>query len=90
MNSVKIVDFDDDVVKAMLEYLYTGQTELLVEMAMDLFKIADKYDVPGLKEDCEYSIAQNLSVDNATHVLMMAHTYNAKSLMSRVIDYINR
>lgn len=89
-NAVKIIDFDDVVVKAMLEYLYTGRTKLLNELAFDLFKIADKYNLPGLKEDCEFSIAKNLNVENACPILVMAHTYNASWLLSRVVNYINR
>lgn len=89
MNSVEIPDFDDDVVKAMLEYLYTGETELLAERPTDLLQVAEKYDLPGLKEDCEYTIADNLNIDNAAEVLVMAHIYNANVLKPRVIDYIN-
>lgn len=88
-NTVEIQDFDDDVVKGMLEYLYTGETELMAERAPDLLQVAEKYDLGGLKEDCEYTMADNLSVDNAAEILVMAHLYNATTLKPRVIDYIN-
>jgi len=89
LNSVEITDFEDEIVKAMLEYLYTGETEVLAERAPDLLQIAEKYDLAGLKEDCEYTIADNLNVENAAQVLVMAHMYNANLLKPRVIDYIN-
>ena len=61
-NTVDINDFDADVVKAMLEYIYTGETDDLNGKAPDLMQIAEKYDLPGLKEDCEHAIACNLTV----------------------------
>jgi len=89
LSQVEIADFDDDVVKGMLEYIYTGETELMAERAPDLLQIAEKYDLSGLKEDCEYVIADHLTSDNAAEILVMAHIYNASYLKPRVIDYIN-
>jgi len=89
LSTAAIADFDDDVVKGMLEYIYTGETELMGERAPDLLQIAEKYDLPGLKEDCEYVIAEHLTFDNAAEILVMAHLYNAGYLKPRVIDYIN-
>lgn len=89
LNAIEITDFDDDAVEGMLDYLYTGETELMAERAPDLLQIAEKYDLPGLKEDCQYSISENLTVENAAEMLVLAHTYNAELLKERTIDYIN-
>ncbi len=88
-NTVEITDFDDEVVKGMLEYIYTGETELMSERAPDLLQAAEKYDLAGLKEDCEYAMAENLHVENAAEILVLAHLHNANLLKPRVIDYIN-
>lgn len=88
-NTVEITDFDDEVVKGMLEYIYTGETELMSERAPDLLQAAEKYDLGGLKEDCEYAMAENLHVENAAEILVLAHLHNANLLKPRVIDYIN-
>jgi len=90
INTVEITDFEDEVVAGMLEYMYTAQVESLNEKAADLLQIAEKYDLQGLKEECEYTIAENLTVDNAAEVLVMAHLYNATLLKPKVIDFINR
>lgn len=89
-NTVEIAEFDDEVVRGMLEYIYTGESDIMVERAPDLLQVAEKYDLPQLKEDCEFYMADNLNVENAAEVLVMAHMYNATHLKPRVIDYINR
>jgi hypothetical protein len=70
-NTVDINDFDADVVKAMLEYIYTGETDDLCEKAAELMQIAEKYDLGGLKEDCEHAIATNLSVPNKHELIYL-------------------
>jgi len=75
---------------AMLEYMYTGETEGLAVKAPDLMQIAEKYDIPGLKEDCENSIAQSLTIENVSEILVMAHMYNANTLKPKAIEFINR
>jgi speckle-type POZ protein len=90
MNTVEIPDFDEEIVEGMLEYMYTGQVESLPEKAPDLLQIAEKYDLPGLKDECEHTMAENLSVETAAEVLLMAHLYSANVLKPKVIDFINR
>ena len=47
---VKIEDFDADVVAQFVRYIHTGSiNESLVVSTLELLKIADKYDVTGLK-----------------------------------------
>ncbi|CAL8120782.1 unnamed protein product [Orchesella dallaii] len=89
MNSLEISDFDWEVVKGMLEHLYSGQTEAMVERAPELLEIAEKYNLPSLKEDCEYSISENLKMQNAAVILVLAHTHNAPYLKQKTIDFIN-
>lgn len=89
-NTVEINDFEEEVVNAMLEYMYTGETPSLNEKAPDLMQIAEKYDLSGLKEDCEHAIAANLTVDNCAEILVLAHLHNAAQLKPKVIEFINR
>jgi len=88
-NKVEIADFDPDTVKGMLQYLYTGKTDLLTERATDLLEIAEKYDIPGLKWICQHSLATNLDKENAAVMLVLADRNNALYLKARVTDFIN-
>lgn len=89
-NRVEIMDFDDVIVGGMLEYIYKGQVDILSERAPDLLQIAEKYELQGLKEICEFTIAKHLTVENAAEVLVIAHIHNAALLKATVIDFINR
>ncbi|ODM90164.1 Protein roadkill [Orchesella cincta] len=84
-----ISDFDDVVVKGMLEHLYTGETDCMNEQAQDLLKIAEKYDLGGLKADCEFELGDKLDLENAGELLVLAQTHNAPDLKSRAMDFIN-
>ena len=44
-NVVEIEDFDEETVRRMLEYVYTGKTKTLEENSMSLLKINDHYQV---------------------------------------------
>jgi hypothetical protein len=46
---VEIADFDAKTIKALVEYLYKRSVENLSEVALELFKAADKYSIEGLK-----------------------------------------
>jgi hypothetical protein len=46
---VEITDVDAKTMKAFVEYLHTESVENLSEVALELFKCADKYMVDGLK-----------------------------------------
>lgn len=74
----------------MLEYLYTGETGAINELAPDLLRIAEKYDLPGLKEDCEDAICCQITIENAAEMLSYSCTHNAKLLKQYVLDFIKR
>lgn len=92
MNTVEIPDFDEDTVEGMLEFMYTGEVEGLVssERATELLQIAEKYDLPGLKSDCEHTLVESLAVENAANILLMAHLYNAIALKRKVMTFITK
>jgi speckle-type POZ protein len=89
-NEVRIQDFSAETVKGLLQYIYTGQAESIGENAGELMKIADKYQVLGLKEDCEEILGRDLAVENAAEILILAHLHNAPQLKAQAISFINR
>lgn len=47
---------------------------------MDLFAIADKYDVPVLKSMCEDLVLQMIDQSNAFDVFNLGHLYSSEKL----------
>jgi hypothetical protein len=48
---VEIKDTKATVIEALIEYMHCGTVENLEPIAIELFKVADKYDVQPLKVD---------------------------------------
>ena len=57
-----ITDFDPEIIKQMLEYLYTGELskKLSDENLVELLKIAEKYNLKMLKSASEAKLIQRL------------------------------
>jgi BTB/POZ domain len=87
-SKVNIEDIKSDVFEVFLRFLYSGQVEQLDEMFMDLLAAADKYDVQPLKEICVRHMAENISVDNAIELLILAERHSVESLKSLSLQFI--
>ncbi|CAL8116447.1 unnamed protein product [Orchesella dallaii] len=88
VNVVEITDFDDDIVEGMLEHLYTGETDYMNERVKEFLQIAEKYDLTGLKEGCEYQLVGNLNKENAAAYLILANNYNSPCLKEKSMEFI--
>jgi len=88
-NTLEIQDFEAEIVKGMLEHVYKGKTEVVAERAPELLQVAEKYDLAGLKEDAEFAAADELNLENAAELLVLADIHNAAYLKSRASDFIN-
>ncbi|GBN25831.1 Speckle-type POZ protein [Araneus ventricosus] len=86
---VEITDFEDDTVHRMLLYMYTDSLkDLELEGADELYKIAEKYDIPSLKSSCSYFLKENLYQTNACGVLFLADQHNDVDLKIAAQKYI--
>eukprot|EP00877_Chromochloris_zofingiensis_P000485 jgi/Chrzof1/10437/UNPLg00364.t1 len=79
-SSINIPNIPYDVFSAMMQYIYTGQVEVKIELARGLLEASDQYLLEGLKRLCEMAIAQALSVDNLTDVFALSEAYSAPQL----------
>jgi len=87
-NRVEISDFSAPVVKGMLEYIYTDKTVILPEFGEEWLRIADMYELIGLKMRAETTIGENLAVDNAVEVFHWSILYKTPTLKGMVIQFI--
>jgi len=55
------------------------------EATLELFKAADKYLVPKLKEEAEKSLVKNLALDNLIEYAKLAVEHKAKDLENAVV-----
>ena len=79
---VTIKDFNPDVVKEMLHFIYTGATNenVLKEKAGELLAAAEKYQLNCLKEVCEDYLCSVLEVTNSISSLVLGDMHQAFKL----------
>jgi len=70
-NKVEIMDSSADIVKAMLDYIYTAKIPANIEdINADLLYVAVKYILPGLIKACEVSLLDSISSSNCLDTLV--------------------
>jgi len=87
-NAVTIEDFDEETVNAMVHYMYTGENSFPREKLSDVLRIAEKYNLPGLKKSCEVQMCDSLTMDNINKAFEIAYLYELDLLKRRAIDFI--
>merc|ERR1719197_1557416 len=73
---------------SLLEYLYTDDLEIRLDMAMDLFVAADQFGVDRLKKLCEKKILVSINTENVATILQAANMHHALSLRQSCMDFI--
>jgi len=71
----------------LLEYIYCDQVSLNEHTATELLKIVDKYCVPLLKELCEETLGNCLTVDNVVDLGILADKMEAKELLKVIVKF---
>jgi speckle-type POZ protein len=88
-DSVDIIDLDEETVKGMLHFIYSGVVPDLNQIAHKLLAAADKYELGRLKLMCERALCLSLTASNVCEILVHADLHSAEQLKTRCISYIN-
>uniref|UniRef100_A0AC35TH87 BTB domain-containing protein n=1 Tax=Rhabditophanes sp. KR3021 TaxID=114890 RepID=A0AC35TH87_9BILA len=87
---IDITDSRHEAVKALLQFIYTGETIGIENFAEDVLTIADKYAIFPLKEHCEKLLKKCINVKNVTVMVVFADTHSADILKSECIRFISQ
>ncbi|KAL7286619.1 hypothetical protein TKK_0019117 [Trichogramma kaykai] len=89
-NFVCINDIGYEALVQMLRYVYAAGIRDGVETSLmcELLEAADKYDIEGLRLECERILCENLTVENAIDLFSTALKHNADSLKVRARKFI--
>ncbi|KAJ8675228.1 hypothetical protein QAD02_011014 [Eretmocerus hayati] len=90
-NERAVVNIDDvayDVMREVLRFIYAGRVDNLEEVAMALFKAADKYLIESLKSLCEFHLIQKIDAKNVLEYLNFSSLYNAPALRHRCLNFL--
>ncbi|KAL0823398.1 hypothetical protein Bca101_047075 [Brassica carinata] len=78
--NVEIPNISWEVFELMMRFIYTGKINITKYLAQELLVAADQYLLDGLKRLCEYTIAQDICVENIPFMYDLADTFNASAL----------
>ena len=76
------------IILAVLEYLYTDDVEIPLELAMELFVAADLFAIPRLQSMCERRLLESMTVENAASIFHTADVHSAISLRAKALGYV--
>ncbi|KAI9081190.1 hypothetical protein K1719_036949 [Acacia pycnantha] len=85
---IEIPNIRWEVFELMMRFIYTGSVDVTQDISQDLLRAADQYLLEGLKRFCEYTIAQDISLDNVSSMYELSEAFNAISLRHSCIVYI--
>ena len=85
--SVTIRDYNPEVVKEMLHFIYTGSLtdEISEEMAKDLLRAANQYHLDLLKGVCEEKLCSTLALGNSLEYLVLGDLHHASNLKAKAL-----
>lgn len=80
----KITDYEPDVFREFLVYLYSGDIdELSTERICGVYSLADMYDVPELKLNCVAIMRNNINVHNFCDIISLALLHEESDLLKK-------
>ncbi|KAE9612804.1 putative chromatin remodeling & transcription regulator BTB-POZ family [Lupinus albus] len=85
---IEIPNIRWEVFELMMRFIYTGSVDVTLHIAQDLLRAADQYLLEGLKRLCEYTIAQDISLENVSSMYELSEAFNAISLRHTCIIFI--
>jgi speckle-type POZ protein len=87
-SEIIISDFDHDVVKEFITFLYLDTCDTRALGAKSLLAIAHKYEVKGLMQACELDLIKMLSISNVVELLIFADLYESNELKIKALTFI--
>ncbi|KAE9596468.1 putative chromatin remodeling & transcription regulator BTB-POZ family [Lupinus albus] len=85
---IEIPNIRWEVFELMMRFIYTGSVDVTLHIAQDLLQAADQYLLEGLKRLCEYTIAQDISLENVSRMYEFSEAFNAISLRHTCILFM--
>jgi len=88
--SVNVEDFHPNVMKEMLQYIYTGCTLAIDKYGRELLAVAEKYQLLKLKTCCEEYLSGTLDVENCIDLLLLGDLNQAKTLKETALEFFSK
>lgn len=87
--TVTIIDFSHSSIRNMIHYLH-GKDLAEKDYDGEIHKVADKYNIPRLKMECELHFAEALDLSNVLEYWILSHQCQADDLKNHVITFLKK
>uniref|UniRef100_A0A0N5BT35 BTB domain-containing protein n=1 Tax=Strongyloides papillosus TaxID=174720 RepID=A0A0N5BT35_STREA len=85
---IEINGLRPEIVKEMVNYLYTGKSPNMNEVACEMLEIGEKYGLELLKLMAQESLVHSLSIENACNYLVCSELYSGEILKDWCLRFI--
>ena len=85
---IKLEDIESGLVEALVEYIYTENIDINASNGFDLYCIADRLEVIGLKKTCEMFLVNNMDISTCLSIMRLAQSVNEGVLEKKAFGYI--
>jgi len=89
-HQITLQGFDYDVIHAVIQWIYTGKTNLTRKTVVEVMVVSEMYSLKELKQKCEYFLWHYVDVENATALYQTACLHQAFQLKRVCSDFIVR
>lgn len=86
---VKLHSIDHQILKALIDFIYTGKIEIDQINVQELLAAADMLQLPDVVAGCAQYLCRELHPSNALGILRFAEAHNCKELAESANGFIN-
>ena len=86
---IEIKTIDGRVLRALIDFIYTGSINIDEQNVMNLLSGADYLQLHEVKEFCFEFLRSHITVDNSLDILKTADLFTYKSLSNEMLQYIS-
>eukprot|EP01103_Thecamoeba_quadrilineata_P018925 TRINITY_DN7469_c0_g1_i1.p1 TRINITY_DN7469_c0_g1~~TRINITY_DN7469_c0_g1_i1.p1 ORF type:complete len:796 (+),score=82.08 TRINITY_DN7469_c0_g1_i1:63-2390(+) len=88
-HSIRIDDIEPSMFNEILQYVYTGDDDIIQSDHLDdLLIAADRFLLEDLKQACESKLVPEIDLNNCASLLGLSDQYNAPRLKTSVLKFI--
>lgn len=88
LSKIPIPDLEQDVIEALVTFIYSGSVPEPPKRTDQLLIAADKYGVDGLRRWCELDLINTITMNSAIRLFVLSHRCNASILYERSLNFI--
>jgi len=85
---IPIKDIQYDTFLILLKYLYTDLLNISEDNVLEVFRLADMYDLPKLSSHCCWLMRTFLTAENAVGFLKRADTFHFQAIRNICMDFV--